>query len=349
MRRLSPGRLASSLLTLLTLIAAPSALQAAEKSDKISFDTFDQVELVGDFYDSGRGTKAPTVLLVHKLGGERKQLTPLAEELQKQGFAVLNFDLRGHGDSTSVKPDFWKHPVNMSNITGSAKKPVTIDFKNFASRYYPHLVNDLAAAKYALEKKNNAKECNVGDLVLIGADDGATLLAIWMATEWERRRPVFNPTTGQFQLGEPEGKDIAAGVWLSMRGALGSAKKYVNVTPSRWFRTEKVSEKVAFCFFYGAQDTYSAGVAESCFNALKNNKRMLALSYLKPVPRIKLSGHDLLGKEINIEEAIAKKYLKDVVFEKRPSSVWTERDLKNNPLLLVPRDLLISKLGVPAP
>jgi hypothetical protein len=335
------------LLAVLTLATLPQLAQAAaSKPDKVSFDSFDQVELVGDFYDSGRGTKATTVLLVHKLGGERKQLVPLAEKLAEAGFAGLNFDLRGHGESTSVKPGFWDRPANLQYISGSKGKPITIDFKKFGKGYYPRLINDIAAAKYALERKNDARECNASDLVLVGAEDGATLLALWMATEWEHRRTRSGPKKGKRAEEEPQARDIAACVWLSMRGGLGSGTNYVPLQPKAWFNLEKVRGKEAFGFFYGVQDGHSARVAKDCFGVLKNTKR---LSLLAEVKETKLAGHDLLDKDFDIETKIVEKYLKDRVLENRPSPVWSERDLKNYPLLEVPPRLLWERFGVRAP
>src|SRR5437879_4389623 len=68
---------------------------------KINFNTVDGVEIKGTFYPSAG--KAPAVLLLHALGEDsrKKNWVNLAEELQKNGFAVLTFDFRGHGESTT--------------------------------------------------------------------------------------------------------------------------------------------------------------------------------------------------------------------------------------------------------
>src|SRR5579871_5903348 len=117
MRCLSSGRLATLVCAALglTLLPTPARAQNA-KSEGITFETFDKVELQGDWYPSPKeGKKSPAALLLHKLGPncDRKQMAPLAEALQAGGYAVLTFDFRGHGASTGVTPeDFWKVTSN---------------------------------------------------------------------------------------------------------------------------------------------------------------------------------------------------------------------------------------------
>src|SRR5262245_36031916 len=91
---------------LLTSLPAPA--QDAEK-EEIRFFTADQVELCGTFYPGSRGPKSPSVLLLHAVGGSRKDpgWEDLATALQKSGCAVLAFDFRGHGESTTVQREFW--------------------------------------------------------------------------------------------------------------------------------------------------------------------------------------------------------------------------------------------------
>src|SRR5438874_1289007 len=82
--------------------------QAAKKADakRVTFKTYDGVELAGTFYPAG-GTakKDATVLLLHdfdhKSGGNSHQdrWDELAERLQQEGYSVLSFDFRGFGES----------------------------------------------------------------------------------------------------------------------------------------------------------------------------------------------------------------------------------------------------------
>lgn len=359
MRPLSAGRFASLLVTGLVFTLLPASARAQKEPDKITFDTIDGVEIQGDWYPSAKANKAPTALLVHKIGGSRKQLTPLAEKLLDDGFSVLTFDLRGHGDSTSVKPNtFWTVRANVAGVRQTNNKNA-IDVKQFSATYYGHMVNDIAAAKYFLEKKNNGRECNVNDMVLIGADDGATLAALWLGSEWDRCRLCAGPG-GVMKPGEPEGKDIAAAVFLSLRPSLGSAGKSVPVDLRNVFaggylndRTRKQSlrEKTGYCFIFGTEDANSATLSNNLFtNTLAAEKNKLKLTCRIEAKKTKLGGADLLGVQIKGDddkgktEGMVSQYLKEV-FGARKSTAWEERDLKMYPLAEVPA----KQYGIPTP
>ncbi len=345
MRWLSPGRLASLLLFAL-LFLLPTAVRAQDV-DKQSFETIDKVTIQCDWYPSTKkeGTKAPTVMLLHKIGGNRKQMTPIAEKLQEAGFAVLSFDFRGHGDSTRVDDKvFWNTRANMNGVRRGTRRDV-IDVKSFSAAYLPMLLQDIAAAKFYLEQKNNARECNVNDLVLVGAEDGATLGAVWIYTEWERRKTTVDPMTGVQKTGDPEGKDIAAAVWLSIRSGLG--KSSLNV--DSWFsRNPIIREKVGFCFMFGADDSTASKLSLHLYNSVlraEDPKAKLKLTYKVPLQGTKLAGHELLKQdELKTEEKIVK-YLKDIVFESRKTTVWDTRDTKTFPLVEVP----LQRYGLPSP
>ncbi len=50
--------------------------------------------------------KKPTVILVHGAGGDRVSVAPLAELYLEQGYHVLTYDQRGHGDNSDDKVSF---------------------------------------------------------------------------------------------------------------------------------------------------------------------------------------------------------------------------------------------------
>src|SRR5438552_1265886 len=172
MLRSSLGRITSCLLAGLTLALGAPASHAAPKPEKINFDTADKVQLVGTFYGSDKGKKAPCALMIHNIGNNRNQegWKGLAEKLQERGVAVLMFDFRGHGDSTTVQQDFWRLKANLT-LKGANPKKTEISFKDFPPSYYPMLVNDIAAAKREVDKRNDAHECNSADLLVVGREE----------------------------------------------------------------------------------------------------------------------------------------------------------------------------------
>src|SRR5208283_5764756 len=119
MRRLSPASLWPVLLGCLAMFVLTPAGRAAPNGQKIHFETYDKVDLQGTWYPSSKaGASSPAVLLLHKIGGNRSQegWDAVIEKLTDAGFAVLSFDFRGHGDSTSVAPEFWQVPTNLRAI-----------------------------------------------------------------------------------------------------------------------------------------------------------------------------------------------------------------------------------------
>ncbi|MSR32290.1 MAG: hypothetical protein EXR99_12365 [Gemmataceae bacterium] len=225
----------------LAWLAMPSSARA--ESVDVNFTTSDGVLITGKFYSGAKGKDLPTVLCLHgfthKKGGSSttKEWEGLALALQKEGHSVLTFDFRGHGKSTIVSGKFWEAEIN-KKLPGALKtdRPRKISYTDFTSSYYPNLVNDIAAAKCFLDARNDSLEANTSNLVVVGAGEGATLGALWMASEWRRQpcevveytpgRPAnffiaSPPTTKTSYLTamtaqDPEGAKQLAAIWLTI-------------------------------------------------------------------------------------------------------------------------------------
>ena len=66
--------------------------------------------------------------------------------------------------------------------------PQVIDASRFPNKYFFQLVNDVAAAKSFLDSRNDSGELNSSDIYVVGAGEGATIGALWMASEFSRKR-----------------------------------------------------------------------------------------------------------------------------------------------------------------
>lgn len=100
----------------------PSAIPASAPKrgadgKRVEFPGDEKKTLVGSYYAPKDPKKlAPLALLVPDAGGKRGDLAELADKLQKQGFAVLSVDLRGHGESVGTdKP--WSQLSDADKLT----------------------------------------------------------------------------------------------------------------------------------------------------------------------------------------------------------------------------------------
>jgi len=334
------------LLGLAALVAAglpgSSALGQGAKKAKgetkdISFKSFDGVELKGTLYPNAAGKRDAVVLILHdfdpkKGGSSRKAWPTLARALQEDGYVVLSFDFRGFGESTSVSEKFWdtrKYPHNGLSYVNrrGAKLPETISAqKDFKPTYYPYLVNDIAAAKAYLDRLNDQKVCNTSSLIVIGAGRGATLGAMWMANECRRKKDK-NSGVGAIGLpvllDEPESKDLACGVWLSISPFLGN--KNLRAPLRSWMIEAGQRNKIPMGFAYGAKDTASDTISNEMARAIKGSGKVKVRVAVAPIKGTNLSGVQLLAGNLSTVNDI-KKYL-DRVMQDRGTKEQRDREV----------------------
>jgi pimeloyl-ACP methyl ester carboxylesterase len=305
----------------LFLFVSPSAL-AQNQPENVTFETVDEVELHGSFYPSNQGTKAPCVLMVHDLSGNASgwnEWAALTTQLQKNGFAVLQFNFRGYGKSTAVQPAFWKATDN-GKIRGANLRRSEIHHRDFPASYLPVLANDIAAARRFLDEKNDAKQCNTRNLILIAAQEGATLGALWLATEWQRRPPRQNGLNLP-----PYGEDVAAAVWLSILPTLGHSRR-----PE--FRVDKwlgpLRDRTPMFFLYGEEDRAASSFsAELCDRVLRIDvpprpKSTGAKSFRTPAAGAGL----LTQRSLGVDDKILS-YLSNLL-KSRDDQEWMDRGTK---------------------
>jgi pimeloyl-ACP methyl ester carboxylesterase len=370
MRILSRPRLVFLASLALSLGAGADRVSAADDKDKgnsvrVQLPTCDGIELNGTFYANTK--KDAVVILLHNIdprkggGSHQDGWDALAAKLQAQGYAVLSFDFRGFGSSKSVTATFWKFAHN-STIRGARAKSDTIDQKDFPPSYYLALVNDIAAARAFLDRKNDARELNTSNLILIGAGEGATLGALWMAAEMRRQRDLTPQNLGVDALGQavqplipklddPEGKDLAAGIWLSISPTLAG----LNVSSVLRNDLEDVARegKVPTIFMYGKNDTKSGDLTLNYLNAIQRGKRgekiELRNTGEKAVAGTELSGSKLLSDRLRTISFIVDRL--NSIMEDRGSKEWKKREEEkcryfwSLPSVAMPRTRLTAKVA----
>lgn len=81
--------------SLATTLLATMAVRADERVD---ITAMDGVQLIGEL----AGVSGPGVVLAHGADADRRSWVQVSERLAGQGFRVLRFDLRGHGESAGA-------------------------------------------------------------------------------------------------------------------------------------------------------------------------------------------------------------------------------------------------------
>ncbi len=326
------------LLAAVALLAANGSARAQPAAPaNVNMVTADGVKLRGHFYAAPAKCLA-TVIMLHPIGVGNDMAAPdwkkLAESLQKANYSVLMFDFRGHGLSTEIADEkaFWQARVgnsfpNAANVKTKAKD--TIDVKDYikqGSAYLPILVNDIAAARAYLDRRNdNNKDCNTSSIIVIGAEQGATLGAIWINAEGFRYKATpsaLNPLKLEFAK-TSEGSDIIGAVFLSITPSL--EKRTVSI--STILRGPCRERAMAAAFFCGKEDVKAENLAKTIEGNLKV-KGSKKHDFIGPVPlETNLSGMKLLKQGLKTDMLITE-YLDGVVNDRKAD--WSDHEFEKS-------------------
>ena len=83
--------------TALFLFGLTTLAQDLPVHETITLQAADDTSLVADFYPAS--DEAPVLILLHMLNSQRSAYEPLIPDLHEAGYAILNVDMRGHGES----------------------------------------------------------------------------------------------------------------------------------------------------------------------------------------------------------------------------------------------------------
>jgi len=313
--------------TLLAVIAGPvlfwvSPVRAQDNKEDVSFKTIDGVLIKGVFYTGSKGPNSPTVMLLHSWGGNCSQAgaQEFAKRLQEKGYSVLTFDFRGHGLSTTVEPEkFWKYQPNVNHVKGK-KDQTTIKYTDFKPTYLPYLLNDIMAAREDLDNRNDSGGCNVSNILVIGAEEGASLGLAWIASEFYRESInkknnagvpwLWNP---KLTLDRPASEDIAGAIFLTMP----RFPQKINFPYSHFMSlTKEKIRNIPMWFTYGEEDKVGKADAAWFSDTFKLNRGDLKIKNLTlPIPKTTLKGGKLLGQPTlpTPTEDLIEKFLENMV------------------------------------
>jgi pimeloyl-ACP methyl ester carboxylesterase len=121
------------------------------REESIAFETSDGARIAATWY-AVSSPAPPGLIFVHKVGGERSVWEVLARRAQRDGFAGIAIDLRGHGESAAA-------PGN----------PAT--YRQFTETDWRSALHDIGAARRELI----ARGANADEIAVVGEGIGASL------------------------------------------------------------------------------------------------------------------------------------------------------------------------------
>jgi len=244
------------------------------------------------------------IIMVHGFGGQRGEYEPFAKALQGQGHSIIVPDLRGHGQSKTQKLP------NNETRTLEADKLRPADMEA--------MLLDLEACKKFLMDKNNAGECNIEMLCVVGAEFGSILALRWAAADWSiPDLPAYK-----------QGRDVKAIVLLSpLQAQKGLSIKDALSVPA-------VLSKLSVMIVAGKEDAKGTSEAKRLFASFQahhpkpptdKDKQEKEQDLFLIQPNTKVAGTKLLTPALPVPQEIATKIIKWRLSDRKGEYVWTER------------------------
>lgn len=264
--------------------APPAKNVTAEKIEAIAVEfqrnTPTDVPIHLTYLPGSNGKESVPVVLLHMYKGDRHEMESLGLFLQKEGFAVIMPDLRGHGQSTTV--------------AGSNRK---LDAATLTPQHFTAMItHDMEAVKRFIVARHNEGKLNVDKLCLIGAEMGAVVSVIWAAQDWSWKD----------LQGVKQSKDVRALVLLS------PLRQFKNLSMGQALNFPPIRDILSFFIIAGAEDTAGVAAARTIAQQLERTRPKPTKLEEKTVflqdadLKTKLVGSKLLGeKSLGIESVIA--------------------------------------------
>jgi len=228
--------------------------ETREKS--VGFGTSDGLSLNGYWFQGAALEKQrPDAVIMFPAPGSKitDAWIDLAKTLSAKNFSVLLFDWRGCGlNGTDAgtrifenREAFWRDTYNLNCFPRDIRKQIDdkgLDWKLISgksdsrgNRYRDFILNDLMAARFFMDKQNDAGKCNTNRIWIVSEKDGAQLGLAFIAAELGRNS-VFDPVGNPGVLGKPYKsavKDYCGMLALSYAGTNPTASMvYRNALPA---------------------------------------------------------------------------------------------------------------------
>lgn len=293
------------------LAAGAGSLRAQEKQDipepeDMTLETRDGVSLRCTFYPGTAKKASIPVIMVHGWEGQRSEFDSLALGLQSLGHTIIVPDLRGHGQSTVVK---------LPN--GDSE---TIDITKFRPKDMESMWQDLERCKKFLLEKNNAGECNIEALCVIGAEFGSILAMHWAVRDWNA--PIL-PAYKQ-------GQDVKALVLLT------PMQSFRGITTRDPMAHPIIRSRLSIMLVAGSEDAKGRSEAKRLFKTLESSRPKVdpdeqkqKLNLFLAEPQTSLTGTQLLSNSVKVGRGTVGTYIANFInlrlVAKLDEFEWMER------------------------
>jgi hypothetical protein len=215
------------------------------RNKSVGFATSDGLSLNGYWFKGiGVDKQRPDAVMMFPAPGNKVNdaWIGLASELSKKNFSVLLFDWRGAGMNPPEtagsrifenKVAFWNEVYNKQLLMKSRVQVEDkgLDYRTLVMksegtyRYRDFMLNDLLAARFYLDRKNDDKDCNTNRVWIVTEKDGGQLAMALIAFEFLRNsiNDPKNDVTAFGKQWKPAGKDYVGLTVLSPGSGPNSA------------------------------------------------------------------------------------------------------------------------------
>ena len=299
---LTSRRIFNCMLAGLVLCGLNASGMAQEKKQTVFQETLttnDQWPIKLTYYKHEGKRDTPAVILLHSSQGDRRVWTSgFAEQLWKEGFAVVAVDLRKHGESK-------RETTSGSSTDVGDMKPD--DYARMVSQ-------DLDAVKSFLMEENQKGNLNIRKTSIVAPEMSVPIALNFAALDW-KKVPYDDAPVASMRT--PRGQDIRALVIISPQASVPGMNTAV---PLRELRDP--NKNITFLFCVGAEDPQDRGETKKMHQLVVGRSKTGPENvYLESYP-YNLRGMALFGKKLRIEEgiiAVLKKHVQSLPDE------WQDR------------------------
>ncbi len=134
-------------------VGCESGVETSDGSSALTLSTVDGLKIAATLHKSAIANP-PGLILIHMYGSDRSAWGPFAARAQREGYSVISFDMRGHGETEKLNPDSQK-------------------YRGFSTDEWKAVLFDIEAAKHTLIYSG----VDADRIGVIGASIGANLAA----------------------------------------------------------------------------------------------------------------------------------------------------------------------------